>query len=501
MGKKPDIHLLCLSPGRNGQLVAYAYDGQLNAKGENHRVSFATEERDKTKAMTVVLEFIEALKNAWDQTYGAAATKERNEAPDGCIGQLLDDRVADLMAEYGEKNSTFCAWKREATMFGGLLGPRRLVWLPTQVDPKLMTQLCNRRASTLDPETDSVRSCFAKLRFVLNPIGFTQETLDAIQAPKRKGRGRSKKYSTEYPFYDPEIRIMWLNLPRGSDTVRGLFHAQACSTTQPVDTAMLTWKEAEEAMECVFRGRRIKTQNPFQFYMSPELFAWLKERRKQRPHDYYVFYELVFSERARRKDPDCTKRPVAKEKAHAAEVEGYRIFNDFLRNVCQLKREGIGLRSFKYYNASELFGAGANKHLIMMLTGHDKIESFLHYLTGLPKYLRRLGEVLRKHYEAAIKGEETEVFLTRAEMVDAVRKDTRQNRLEHEHWLDRRLDAMPERFLRTLANLPRGCLRVEPDGCLVIRLPRHIEAVPASPGNGFAHENDQLSLPLPDLRN
>lgn len=69
-GTKDSIRLLCLAPGRNGELLAYAYDGQLNPKGENHRVSFATRETDPTKAMIVAELFIDMLKKRWEDTYG-----------------------------------------------------------------------------------------------------------------------------------------------------------------------------------------------------------------------------------------------------------------------------------------------------------------------------------------------------------------------------------------------------------------------------------------------
>jgi hypothetical protein len=255
-------------------------------------------------------------------------------------------------------------------------------------------------------------------------------------------------------------------------------------------------------MEAILNHRRMKNGNPFQFWMSPDLWDWLQRRRKERPNDYYVFFELVFTERERRLNPECTSATATQEgMARLAEGRAQKEFDDFLRNICDLKRKGISLRSFRYYNSSALVGMGCEMRLVMLTTGHDTIESFLHYLTGLPTHLRKLGKVLLKHHQDVIAGRETEVFLTRAEMVDAIRTDSLNNRLELQNWLERRLEAMPEQFLRTLENLPRGCLRIEPDGCLVIRLPRHITVAPAMPANGFAPADAQLILPLPDFRN
>jgi hypothetical protein len=69
-GSKEDIHLLCLSPGRNGKLVAYAFDGQMTSKSERHRVAFATGVTNPAKAKQVAVHLVEALKKQWEKTYG-----------------------------------------------------------------------------------------------------------------------------------------------------------------------------------------------------------------------------------------------------------------------------------------------------------------------------------------------------------------------------------------------------------------------------------------------
>lgn len=113
-----------------------------------------------------------------------------NSAPQGSIAQLLDDRLALLEGEYGAESSTSRGYKSEAAMFRMLLGPRRELWLPAQVGPDLMALLCRRRASTLDPQTNSIRQCLNNLRFLLRDLGFKEETYSAIKAPKRRKAGR-----------------------------------------------------------------------------------------------------------------------------------------------------------------------------------------------------------------------------------------------------------------------------------------------------------------------
>jgi len=206
---------------------------------------------------------------------------------------------------------------------------------------------------------------------------------------------------------------------------------------------------------------------------------------------------LVFTKKQLR-DPKCNKAPVKNEKevAHNAERRAWDVFDDFLRNLCQIKRTGLSFRSFRTYNCSELVGAGYEPRLVMSLSGHQDEENFLRYLTGLPKHIRRMAERNRQHYLAVAAGREDPVYLTVTEGVEHLSLEIQAS----ESKLERAINSIPELVLKSLYHLARNNFSVEADGSVVIRLPGLFESAVPVNGNGLDYDLRQLCLPFPGER-
>jgi hypothetical protein len=79
-----------------------------------------------------------------------------------------------------------------------------------------------------------------------------------------------------------------------------------------------------------------------------------------------------------------------KRVAHNAEGRAWKFFDEFLRD-CHINRKGLSFRSFRTYNCSELIGAGYEPRLVLSLTGQQDEENLERYLTGLQRFVQRMG--------------------------------------------------------------------------------------------------------------
>jgi hypothetical protein len=267
-GNRDDIRVIgAYERGKKGLLTLHAYDGQNWEDGKPHTTTLATQETDKVKALAEGPKFVEHLTRAWDQKYGttdeAKADAANAAAPWGSTLARMREVLEELKAE-GVSPNTLTNYVSEARAFMELLGPKRARRRPDQFKPHEIERICECRLRTLDADTGTPRQCLRKLRFLLRRAGFSKECVAAIKVVRRR-RGPSKKHSSEYPFYDSEVRIMWKNLPRARDTAQGLFYVGASGTMHVSDAVMSKWSDFDEAEEALVNGRRIKTGNPFQY--------------------------------------------------------------------------------------------------------------------------------------------------------------------------------------------------------------------------------------------
>jgi hypothetical protein len=482
--------------------TAYAFDGQLKPDGNPHVSSLRTGEKDEAKARGKAEEWLEDLKVLWDFKYGASSTQAAAAAamPADSIHQLLQDRLADLLAELGEGN-TYLGYVSEVKVFLQILGPKRSRQRPDQLKPRHITRIRDIRLRRLNPERGAGAQSLRELRFILKEVpGFSAECLAALYAPRRKKGRRSKKFTDEFPFLDAELQIMIIKLPEASDTAQGLFLGGAAGSMHRADAYTMRWQQFDEASEAIAKGIRVKTDNPFYFGIWPEFIAWLK-RRKRRKGDIYIFPEIMFGVRKMRKEPDCNQTPLKPEAESSNSIRSRagQFFREFQVGICKIERPGVSFWSFRHYNFSELHATGHSVQLLMDLSGHDSIENLWKYIHSLPRHLRRAAISLRNHYIAIKEGREEPVCLTHTDVAEQITKVAHESNaeLKRDVWqaVNHAALYVVKEFSRLLSSLPI----VLADGRAMIELPRTFTPAGFLPFFGLNHaaQPDEFQQQLP----
>lgn len=493
-GKREDIREIGVYHGGKS-ICVNAYTGQLDPRGEKHKIGFSVK-TDPSKHEAIKKAVINQLLELWDETYARKKTNTQ-ASPEG-IAARIHEVLVDLKAE-GGGGATYRGYEVDGLAFVRLLGPRRESWPPTKFKPDQVAQICKRRLLEVDPETETPKKICRNLRYVLKRLeefGFDPQCVRAVQAPRRHpGNGLGTKYSIDYPFLTHELKVIIERLPRATNIVQGIVLASMCGAMHGTETVTLTWKKLREAVEAAVSHRRVKNHWLLALVISPAFRAWM-ERQPHSEDDEYVFKELFKREQLAK--PNKGSMADKREAANAAEVLAQKMFDDYLRKTCGLTREGISLRSFKYYNASALIVMGHQPLLVRKFSGHANDVNLERYLTGIQRALWRMATDLWEHYEAVAAGIEEPVILTHRAVVRHLNAEMKRHAAEFTQEMNllraenSRLTAevrqLPELLVKTL--LAQAALCVEPDGTAVLRLPL----------NGTSRTIDPRQLLLPSLQ-
>jgi len=533
-GNREDIRLMGIYPlKKHKYLYAYAYDGQLKPNGKKNFVGLTTEETDLAKARAKGEKLVIDLLKQWDQKYGTKAVNssakgvQLSPPPDYCIEQLIVDKLDILRAELGEGNRTLQGYLAAGRFILEFLGPKRARGRFEILTEDVIVRLKEARLRKLNAESGSPKTCIYNLRHVLEGLpGFKDEWLKLLKAPKLRG-ALAQKFSEDFPFLIPELKLMHDNLPRALDTAKGLYLFGASGTMHSGDAVLTRWAQFDEAMEAIAEGRRMKNGNPFRYGIWPELETWLKTRKRE-PGDSYIFPELIFRQE-RLKSPLCNKTRLSpqEEKSDGIKARAWIVFHEFLV-LCGITRKGVSFRSFRTYNSSELFAAGYPVPLLKAVTGHTTDENFFKYVHILPRHIRRLAEYHRRHYQAIVAGKELPVYLTHTEVVEELTSVAAENQAELKRFAARLLDSlgvqiktqleglilagmngMAAQIVNAFCSALGGQRQPCADGNVVIQLPRLSLPENLVPAPGFEGESllaelgaqPQLALIFPDREN
>jgi hypothetical protein len=496
-GSRDEIKLIGVYPlKKHKYLYAFAYDGQRKPNGAKNMVSQTTGETDMVKARAKAEEFAADLIRQWDQKYGANGTNPTTQdnqpvrVPDGCIEQQILERLDMKKAEVGE-GQTLGAYLAAARCVLDFLGQKRAWGRWEMLSDNVIVRLKEARLRGLDPNTDSPWQVMNIMSFLLDGLpGFKQEWLDLLKVPKGTKGWRGDKKSDDFPFLIHELGLMHLNLPRASDTAKGLHWFGISGLMHSGDAALTRWQQLDDAVQAIAEGRRTKNGNPFRYGIWPELLAWLSTR-KRKPGDIYIFPELVFTE-GQLKNPLCNKTPLTKEGEKSATIKTriWNAFHEFLI-LCGITREGVSFRSYRSFNSSELFAAGYEVPLLKAVTGHNTDESFFKYVHILPRHIARLAENHRRQYLAFAAGTPLPVYLTHTEVVEELTSVASKNQAEIKRFAAAALESLGGQLKTQLGNLIvttmnnmaaqvvgafcrvlGGQIHPRSDGAVIIQLPR-----------------------------
>ena len=203
-----------------------------------------------------------------------------------------------------------------------------------------------------------------------------------------------------FAFTDADLKTMAKHLPHAFPTVQGLFWHGANTNGPLADIAMLGWPEAQNVREGIVRGHRRKSGKAFSYCLWPELLQWYKERARAKA-DYYVFPELVFSERERRNPAFNNLEVPATGKAariFATRMRALKVFNAFLVEA-GFKHPLISFKSLRYHNFGLCVRHGVPGPLAMAACGTGPKNN---YTAVSDTQIRRLNELTRAAWLTAM---------------------------------------------------------------------------------------------------
>lgn len=403
LGRRDDIALVGIhsDPGNGGQLTATCYDGFVDRTGKKCAVRIYLGTTSAEEAEAMIPGILGTMREHWDRTVAAAANATPTapipaQSPGATMRQLLVALCARIQ-ERGIIKGTFAGYASEARAFVRLAGPLADA-PPGQWTLPDFQRVRDGRLAELNSATAGPNQAMRNLRFLLREIdGLPTGAINVFCAPRRVRQPGVNLMTT---FSSVERKAMFEQFPLASWTEQGLFLLGANGAMHLTDVVMLRRQHLMEGLYAAYRNERVKTHNPFNFVAWQETKNWAA----MRPHNIYVFPDLVFSAKELADNPSLNQVPLtaAEESARRcrAIVRARHLFQEFLAK-CGISRAGLSYRSFRHTNITHWEATGVPRRIGMAVTGHTNEAIYLAHVAATEEQLSALAELTLNHYKSA----------------------------------------------------------------------------------------------------
>lgn len=317
--------------------------------------------------------------------------------------------------------NTFRGYKYAAKSF--LEHSRELAKTPGYVYTKKdIPGIVGRMAANTNKNTKGPSQLMRNTKYVLRRIrAFPSRLVKEFEVTKPDGR-LVREAKQAYPLTSKERAIIWRNLPKADRETRGILLMTMNSTQQAVDIGMTKVKKLKEACEELCMDGRHKTDVYYRLVAWGETKAWL-DAMEFGEDDIFAFKSVVYS-RKELKDPDINRKPLNESNEEAetrrdnAADRAAKLVKKFLVEVCDIKRPGVSIHSFRHTNVSEWEVQGFPRILSMALSGHLTEESFLNYASAAVEYLKKV--ISHTHDFWAHADRERVLIFTKSQLYEAL---------------------------------------------------------------------------------